>query len=407
MYIRHQEYLINRLITLFPSVVIYGARQAGKSTLCKTICSDWKEINLELESTRELVSTDPYLYLSRNSNHLLIDEAQLVPSLFPALQVIIDADRKQKGRFVITGSSSPELTKEVSESLAGRAGIVELGTLKISEIAGRPISPLYNLLGKKSTMEELLSLRPNLTREDVFFSWLKGGYPEPRESNDPFFHQAWMESYRKTYLERDVRRLYPELDLSAFQLFLTTLAGLSGSIVNITDIGKSLGKSQQTIREFLHIAEGTFIWRTIPSYGGDTLKRIAKHPKGMLRDSGLLNFLLHLHSEDLLLSHPRRGSLWESFIMEEIIKGFSCANIPAQYSYYRTRDRNEIDLIIEGPGGVIPIEIKSSTKVDRRTLTTLSDFIEEKSLPYGLLINNADTVELVAPKIIQIPATLV
>ncbi|VAW38428.1 hypothetical protein MNBD_DELTA04-231 [hydrothermal vent metagenome] len=396
--------LLHELLGLFPCVAIVGVRQCGKTTLLKQLPEPWRHFDLEKGSDYEVISRDPDLFLRLNPTHTAIDEAQLLPELFSSLRVAIDADRSRSGRFVITGSSSPELTRSIAESLAGRVAVIELAPLAFSEIFMPSPSPLVRLVVDKARPGDFLQLTTSDdTLAHVHDYWLRGGYPEPWLKNSPRFTKLWAGNYIQTYLERDILQLFPGLNRQKYRLFLQMLGNISGSIVNYSNMARILAISQPTAREYLQIAHGTFIWRHIPAFVRNASKRLVKHPKGYLRDSGLLHFLLHLYTIDDLLAHPVMGSSWEAMVIEELLRGFNILGVPCQYFYYRTGGGAEVDLVLEGEFGLIPVEIKYGQKVPGRELRPIRDFIREFDCPYGLVINNADRTVLYDERLVGVP----
>lgn len=396
---------INLLMTYFPVVVVLGARQCGKTTLAKMLRPDWHYIDLDNPADFEKFTLqDPVFYLNHYHQDLIIDEAQAYPPIFDILRGVIDNRREQKGRFILTGSSSPDLLKHATNTLAGRVAIVELGTLMPSEWAQKTIPAFYNYFQNGSSLDELLKLRPSITKATVHQAWLMGGYPEPVLNSDKTFFEFWMAEYQKTYLFRDIARLFPRLNHQAYQRFLSILARLSGTILNKSELARSIEISEPTIKDYLQIAEGTFLWRSISSFDAHPLRQVVKMPKGHFRDSGLLNYLLRIRTLDDLFSHPHVGHLFESFVIENIIKQLEALPITNWKScYYRTKHGAEIDLILEGHFGLLPIEIKLGQTVMQKQLVTLKAFLNETHAPIGILINQADNVQMIAENIIQIP----
>ena len=239
-------------------------------------------------------------------------------------------------------------------------------------------------------------------------AFLKGGYPEPVLEDDDKFYNLWMENYIQTYIQRDVRTLFPRLDLVKYQRFVSMLSALSGTIINRSQVGRSLDTSEKAIRDYLQIAEGSYIWRNTPSYEKSTSKSVVKMPKGSIRDSGLTNFIQGITKREQLLNYPNVGAAFEAFIAEEIIKGIQATdNVNWKHYYFRTRNGAEIDMIIEGPFGTLPIEIKFGSLIKQRQIQTLKNFVHNNNLPVGIVINNSDDVRLVADRILQLPATCI
>ena len=402
-----QRNIFNYLIDLkaqYPAIAILGARQVGKTTLAKATAKDFFYMDLEKASDFDRVANDPEFFFKQHPQHVIFDEAQELPELFPILRSIIDENRSQKGRFILTGSSSAELLHNISESLAGRIAIIELGTLKATEYYRKPLSPFYQLFEQPLEKNKITIQTPQLSMQQIQAFWLMGGYPEPI-LNDPGFYKEWMTDYQSTYINRDIAKLFPRLDKVAYRRFITMLGKLSSKIINKSDLARSIGVSQPTISDYLDIANGTFVWRQLLSFESNVNKSIVKMPRGHIRDSGLLHHLLHIDNLESLQNDPIAGFSFEAFVIEEILKGLQDARIRNfDAYYYRTRSGAEIDLVIEGPFGLLPIEIKYGYQVSRMQLRTLNDFIVNNHLPFGLLANQSDRMEWLTDNILQVPA---
>jgi len=403
---RNQQHVVNQLLRLFPAVLIVGARQVGKTTLARMCRPDWRYFDLERGSDFDFISADFDFFFREYPSHIIIDEAQESPQLFRELRGVIDADRAAKNRFILTGSSSPDMLSGVADSLAGRVGIVELGTCMSNEITGEALSDFYQIFTEPcdtQTLQALKRLFP--TTDDLLPILLRGGYPEPVLAADPSTFSSWMDNYFKTYIARDIRRLFPRLDMVKYRRFIQMLANLSGNIINKAQLGRSIDVSEVTIRDYLDIAHQTLLWRNIPSYAGTASHSLVKMPKGILRDSGLLNYLGNITSREQLLRSPLVGQIFESFVIEEILKGLHASNIAKwDYSYYRTRNGAEIDLILEGSFGLVPIEIKFGVSTRLKQVTALTQFVRTHQLPFGIVINQSREVRLLSDCIVQIPA---
>jgi len=405
------RYLSNKIIKLlemFPAVAVLGARQSGKSTLVKQLLPDWKYYDLERPDDYELISSDPLGFFSRNANKIIIDEAQQYPQIFSVLRSIIDDDRQATGRFLLTGSSSPDIVKGLSESLAGRIAMVELSPFKTAELHEAAFPKIYHLLTNTQTrINDFEELNSTVSSSQVYTQWMYGGYPEPRiKSQDNLeFYQLWMDGYFTDFIHRDIQRLFPRINTHNFRKMIRTLSFHSGNLLNQSSIARALELSSVTIKEYLSILHDTFIWRNLSSYENNPLKRVQKMPKGFFRDSGILHHLLKINDIDDLLIHPTAGSSFESFMVEEIIRGLNCTlQTNMDFSFYRTRDKAEIDLILDGRFGVIPIEIKLGSTINQRRIKSLKNFIDDMQCKFGILINNSTRIEQLSDKIIQIPA---
>ena len=399
---------IEALLQMFPVVAIIGSRQCGKSTLVQTLLPDWKYYDLERPDDFQLISSDPLGFFNRQRDRVIIDEAQQFPELFQVLRSVIDQDRNTTGRFVLTGSSSPDIVRGLSESLAGRIATVELWPFKMAEFYEKPLPSIYNLLtDSETTLAQLTELETDISVSHMYEHWLLGGYPEPRIKGveTRVFHNIWMDEYFSDYIRRDIQRLFPRLNTQVFRRFIQSLSFCSGKIINQSSLARALEVSSVTTKEYLDILHNTFVWRNLRSYEKNSLKTVQKMPKGFFRDQGILHHLLKLDDIDRLLVHPEAGVSFESFVIEEIIRGFQCTlQAGIDFNYYRTRDKSEIDLIIDGPFGVIPVEIKLGTKIKQQMLIPMKNFIKDTGARFGILVNSSDKIEVLADNIVQIPA---
>lgn len=401
------EIKVNELLEMFPVVAIIGPRQCGKSTLVKRLRPEWKYYDLESPDDYQLITSDPVAFFSINKKNVIIDEAQQYPEIFKVLRGVIDSDRKLKGRFILTGSSSPEIVKGITESLAGRISTVEMWPFKQSEFCEKPVSPIYGMIAEGSVRApDFNDLQPLTDLEQSMDIWFKGGFPEPliEGENNGEYYKQWMENYIINYVNRDIRSLFPRLNIHNFRKFLTLLAQFSGHQLNMSNMARALEISVSTVKDYLAIIHQTFIWRNLEAYTKNPLKKVQKTNKGFFRDQGLLHYFLKIKSLDDLLIHPVAGFSFESFVIEEIIRGLqSTMATQLEFSYYRTIDKSEVDLIIEGTFGVIPIEVKINSLAKRLSLRGMENFISDTNADVGILINRAKRVEILTDKIIQIP----
>jgi hypothetical protein len=405
---RHIHLHLQKLLTHFPCVVLTGVRQCGKTTLLATLPGEWHRFDMENSADRQQLLADPDLFFRLHADKVVIDEAQLAPPLFSALRVAIDRDRTRKGRFLLSGSSSPELVKQISESLAGRVAYLEMAPLSLSEAWQLSPSRLFSLLAEGAPIADIQSAAAaRLTLLQVRDYWFQGGYPEPWLSGNEEFRSLWSRHYIDAYLLRDVGALFPNLNRDRFRQFIALLSQLSGDILNNANIARTLGVSEPTVRDWLRIAHDTFLWRHIPAWDRSAAKQLVKHPKGFLRDSGLLHRLLRIQDHNMLSSHPAIGKSWEGMVVETLLRGFENAGIDVEPFHYRTRGGAEIDLILEGQFGsahLLPVEIKLTQQSDKRALRSLSEFVAAHDCPLGLVINNDERPRWLDERILAIPA---
>ena len=212
-----------------------------------------------------------------------------------------------------------------------------------------------------------------------------------------------MDQYIQTYVERDIAGLFPALNRVRFRQFTKMLAGLSGSVINYSEVARTLGVSQPTIRDYYNIAHGTFIWRHMLPYEKNVKKRIVKHPKGYLRDSGTLHHLLRIPDQRRLRSHPAMGFSWETMVMEEILRGLQNHGVKHDAYFYRTVSGSKVDLIVEGRFGTTPIEIKYHQNIGKGKVRAIRNFVREHDLSFGLVIDNGESVRRLDEFIYAVP----
>ncbi|TVP78161.1 MAG: ATP-binding protein [Puniceicoccaceae bacterium] len=401
-----------RLLNNFPALVVLGARQVGKSTFARQLGADWLYLDLENPLDAERILNNPELFFMDHPRHVILDEVQAHPEIFKILRGVIDKDRSQRGRFIITGSASFELIAQVSESLAGRVAIMEMHPLAQNELKEKPRAAFFDIFENPLSEvagERLLSLKSGLDNSGSFKSreaMLWGGYPEPALRRDSEFRIDWYENYFLTYIQRDILALFPKLDLIKYRRVIQMLSHLSHSIINRSEIARSIEASEKSVRDYLEIIEGTYFWRSLPAFQTAKIKTTVKMPKGHFRDTGLCCFLQNLHSASELETYPRLGNLFEGFVVEEIIRGVEASRARRlQYSHFRTKAGGEIDLILEGSFGMLPIEVKYGSNTPRTELRAMQNLMEIHGLPLGLVINHSPRPSRITEKIFQIPAS--
>ena len=298
------------------------------------------------------------------------------------------------------------MLRSISETLAGRIGIIELAPLSWSEVTETSDrdSVLRRLSNRKLSAAALIEgLKPRAGLRLAHDYWFRGGFPEPWLNAAGEFQKRWVEQYLQTYLYRDVKRLFPGLDEVRFRRFVEMLGGLSGRTLNFAEAARALAVSQPTARDYFEIAHGTFIWRRVPAYSRNVMKRAVKHPRGYLRDSGLLHTLLRIPDLDALLSHPQAGGSWEGMVVEEILRQLSALGVGYDYSYYRTGAGAEVDLVLEADFGRVAVEIKRTSSPNARDLRGIRDFVREQKARAGIVINTDAAARVYEEKIVGLP----
>jgi uncharacterized protein len=356
----------------FPVVVVLGARQVGKTTLARAAFEGHRYLDLEDPRTAERFHQDARFELDASAGTgLILDEAQAVPAVFGALRGAVDAQRSRRGRFIVLGSAQPALVRGVSESLAGRAAVLELDPLTAQEAAQGPDAVSWAQV------------------------WLKGGFPDALRGDS----RAWWESYLRLVLERDLPQYGVRADPLFMRRLLTMLAHQHGGLLNASALGGSLGVSHHTLLRHLDVLESIYLLRRLPPYFRNVGKRLTKAPKVYLRDSGLLHHLLNITTELELANHPSRGASWEGFVIEDVLRRERFTHPSTQGFFWRTAVGAEIDLVLDRGSERIAVEIKAGRGDNARAVRRLREALPDVDASRGWIVDQAAGVERVAERI--------
>lgn len=356
MYIhRIMEAKLEYLSEHFPVVIVCGARQVGKTTLLNQFKEKREQIQyitLDYPGIRILAKEDPELFLQQYQPPLIIDEIQYAVELLPYIKMRVDKS-KQNGQYYLTGSQMFHMTKNVSESLAGRVGILSMYSLSRAEIEGRDSEPF--LPGKIKTAES------EDTITDIFQKIYRGGMPRMITDKN-LLPEDYFGSYVQTYLERDIRDLITIKDENKFLKFLSCAAARTSQEVNLTDMGKDIEIDRKTAQNWLSVLVSSGIVYLLSPYSGNTIKRIVKRPKLYFMDTGLACYLTLWNNPRTLELSAMASAMFENYAISEIIKGYANHGIDvrSRLCYYRDNNGREIDLIILENGRLYPVEIKKS-----------------------------------------------
>ena len=367
--------------------LVAGARQVGKSTLTEHEFPEYHRTTFDDQLTRLQAREEPKLFFLNNPCPLIIDEVQKEASVLEEIKQIVDNSQK-RGQFILTGSAKLELMKGVSESLAGRVSICELGGLSLREIYQVPFYDHF-VPTEQYISEREKKLKPY---EDIWEIIHKGSYPELYDTERDW--QDFYSSYVATYLERDIHELI-STDSITFTKFLTAVAARTGELLNYANIASEIGVSEPTVKSWISVLERTGIVYILQPYSASALNRAIKTPKIYFRDTGLACYLTKWLTADALKNSAVAGSMFETFVISEILKSYSNEGMDYQFQvfYYRGKDKsktgeNEIDLIIEENGILYPVEIKmtGNPKASMGSANIILDKIPEKKRGMGVIL---------------------
>jgi uncharacterized protein len=379
---RKYEPTLTALFQQFPAVVVTGARQVGKTSLVRQSFPDFDYATLDVPSVAEQAERSPEAFIQSHSEPLIIDEVQYAPSLFRYLKVKID-EKKRPGRFILTGSQNFALMQNITESLAGRCGLLNMLNLSASELKE--------------------SRHPFSETEYIF----KGGWPELYEKPEinPHF---WYGAYFSTYLERDVRNILNVGNLRDFDRFLRAVAVRTAQVLSYSDLARDVGISPNTAKQWISVLQSSGQIMLLEPYHRNLGKRLVKSPKIYMADTGLAAFLMGFEDWDSVLRHPIAGALWETHVVMQVFKHYASQAKIVPLWFWRTAQGAEVDLLIERGGRFIAVEAKfaeSPGAAALKGMQALQKFYGEKSLIAGYIASRTNRPYPVSDGIQAVPGT--
>lgn len=400
--------IVKHRVATSKCTLITGARQIGKSTLVQHEFSEYNRANFDDRLTRLQAKEEPRLFFLNNPRPLFIDEVQKESGILEEIKRIVD-ETDERGMFILSGSQNLELMKGMSESLAGRVSITELAGLSLREIHGvkfnRHFVPTEEYLRERE--KELKSYT------DLWETIHRGSYPELYDVERDW--QEYYASYVSTYLERDINELVAA-DSITFAKFLIAVAARTGEMLNYANIASEIGVSEPTVKTWISILERTGIVFLLQPYSASALNRAIKTPKLYFRDTGLACYLTRWLSADALKNSAVAGSMFETFVVSEILKSYTNEGKDYKFSifYYRGKDKkadgeNEIDLVIEENGVLYPVEIKmtGNPKANMGAANPVLDKVKEKQRGMGVILCLIDKKTYLRENLVALPITYI
>ena len=370
--------LLQSVSTMFPVVLLTGPRQVGKTTLLKH-CVSAKANYVTLDSLvdRELAKNDPALFLQRYDTPLIIDEIQYAPELFSYIKIVVD-EQQANGLFWLTGSQQFHLMHHITESLAGRVGILKLLGLSQAELmhqahSSRAFLPTITWDTKKQVA--------SLTLKTLYHTIWRGSFPAMQAKPD-LLQDVFYSSYLQTYIQRDIRQLAQVADEHAFLSFVRAAAVRTGQLLNLSALARDVGIDNKTAKHWLSLLETSGLIYLLPPYANNLTKRLVKTPKLYFLDTGLCCYLARWTSPQALEAGAMSGAILETFVVSDIIKSYWHHGRSGVFYFYRDKDQNEIDVIIDENGTLYPIEIKKTAMPSERNIKSF-DALTKLGQPIG------------------------
>jgi predicted AAA+ superfamily ATPase len=402
MYIqRYAQSKLTRFTKNYKIIQVLGARQVGKTTLLRQQHPEARYFVFDPAQDLYNAKQDPDMFLQTFTPPLILDEIQYTPELLASLKRHVDTIEK-KGSYLLTGSQNFAALQSISESMAGRVGILELGPITPFERCGIALEKTWitSYLNAPDTFHKTPF---GLLKEHMMSSIWKGGYPGTLNFEIEDFKDFY-KSYVQTYTERDIRMLSNIKDVHTFSSFLAAQAALTAQESNHTQIANTVGITAKTAHEWANLQSYGYQTFTVPPYSGNLLKRVSKSPKSYLTDTGLACYLLRITSPDALLGHSAFGALFETFCVSTIRSIVAFDNV--QLHHWRTNAGAEVDLIIEKDGKFFPIEFKAKTNPTRKDARGILQFKKDYThlnIQKGLVIHGGTEIIPLGEHAIGIP----
>ncbi len=387
MYKRSVESILKEAIKISPCVLLSGARQVGKSTLCLSLDNEYRVFdNL---SQREAATTDPIGYVASLPKPITLDEIQKVPEILEGIKIDIDANRVN-GNFLLTGSANILDMKKAKDTLAGRIIEIPLWPLSQKELHDKAEENIIDILFRKG-IDGLEST--DISYKNILASVINGGYPEIAKIDSLRGKSLWFNAYISTYVERDIRDVGELRDISAFIRFYNIIAPRSCGLLNKSDLASDAGLSEPTINNYLTMLEMIYQVSLLQPYSSNVSKRFIKSQKLFMSDSGIYSHLLGISTSEELIESKHKGDVIETFVYSELLKHIGYSQTQPKIYHYRTNDKKEIDFIVQKADKIFAIEVKSSQTIKKDAFKHIIDFQNKSSSSIiGIVFYGGDTI---------------
>ena len=368
MFKRSVKDILKEALSISPSVLLAGARQVGKSTLCMTLDNEYRVFDNLTERMAAL--NDPMGYAATLPKPVTLDEIQKVPELLEGIKIEID-NQRINGSFLLSGSANVLDIKKAKDTLAGRIIEIPIWPLSQKELHNKADTNIIDILFDEG-VEKLTCT--GLAHNDLLTAIVNGGYPEITKIKTERGKSLWFNAYISTYVERDIRDVGELRDISSFIRFYNIIAPRSCGLVNKSNLASAANLSEATISNYLSMLEMIYQISLLRPYSSNISKRFIKAPKLFMTDSGLFSHLLDIRNAKQLMASARKGDVVETFVYSELLKHIDYSYKQPQMYHYRTNDKKEIDFIIEKADTVFAIEVKSSKSVKQDAFKHIVDF---------------------------------
>ena len=413
MYIIHKNrgamlhrFIQNRLETLFkffPSVLLTGARQVGKTTLVKELVPAGSMVTFDPVEDIRGAKADPDLFLKQMNSPGFLDEVQYVPQVLASLKRFVDEHANKKSLFYLSGSQNLNVLRGAAESMAGRVAVLDLYPLCFKEMFQKEEHGVLEAL-LQTGADDFSGFGDGSVPALSRLMW-RGGMPGLLDLPDQLIPDFFT-GYMRTYIERDVRSISEISNLTLFSRFVRLLSALSAQEVNSNELGRDLGIDRTTAVRWENICEASYQWIKIPPFNRNPVKRISGKSKGYFVDTGFLCNLQGIFSPEILVSHPLYGHIFETFVVMEVVKRINAWHAGPNLYHYRAYSGAEVDLLLEYNGKVYPLEIKITThptKKDSKGITSFKETFPSENIGTAIVACNTPTPYKLADDVWAVP----
>ena len=405
---------LSKIMRHFSAVIITGARQVGKSTLLSHHLPHVNHITFDPIIDIANAKRDPELFVNQLTLPVILDEIQFTPEILSLIKRKID-QQKKVGQYYLTGSQNFSVMQHVAESLAGRIAVLTLGTLSVSELTNHPTCWLNSFVNnptaflKNPAADSFFSQTHHHYHYSLIETLWRGFYPGLLNIPNELL-QDTLESYFKTYVERDVRLLVDIQQIQEFSRFVALIANLTAQEINFSELGREIQITPQTAKRWLDVLIACYQWTSIPAFSNNTIKRISQKPKGYITDTGMACMLMHIGSTDSLKAHPKAGALFETLVVQDILKQLPFIDGKPAVYHWRSHSGAEVDLLIEVNNQFFPIEIKyksNPTTQDARGIVAFRETYPHLNIAPGIILSPVQHIYAVAQNCYVVPFDLI
>lgn len=400
---------LKALFDAFPVVVVSGARQVGKTTLLQHLFPDFDYVVFDPSIDVENARREPDLFLQNHPPPVILDEIQYAPELVAAVKRHVDRKGAAAGQYLLTGSQQWQVLQSLSESLAGRAVFLDLAGFSLAERDGEGAPGWLSrwIATADDDPEQFIQGSKTARRSPLAISeWLwRGDLPKATELPLDLIPDFWA-GYQRTYIERDARLVGNVRDWQDFGRFLRLMSALTAQEINFSQLGREIGMTPATARQWLKILDATYQWVEVPAFSGNPIKRVSLRPKGHIADTGLACFNNGISSPAVLSGHPLFGALFETGMVGDLRKQASLWSPRPSFYHWRSIGGAEVDLIMEIDNRLYPIEIKLTANPGKRQASGIAAFraaYPERTIATGLMVCAVEHVRWLSEDTLAIP----